>query len=331
MRLFDDFIKVEAREERVAEKSNLEKVLYTEEEIIKQYENDKRFEQYKGKEHVAYQLLYTTVKEKLSDIKISPELLKGYIESRDNTEENNQTRIRGMYSAALLEIICTKTPEAHTVIDGEGKTFNYLFYYIHNVKNLTLTNITGNFILYDSGSYEGSATNITLQNITGDDTLFNVGSNHGSATNITLTNIKGNWTLYQVGGNNGSATNITLQHITGNDTLNNAGKNGSATHITLHNVKGDWTLANAGTYCGSVKNVTLQRIQGDYLLYNAGSDHGSTQNILEENELNEKQKNLLTQIQKIAKTIHTLPLEEQTKAHEEITRLQKEIFTGENT
>ncbi len=353
MGLFDDLANVEVRDEVPVRKSDLEKVLDYEEKIIKQYKNDERFKHYsEEKELDAYQSLYTTVQEKLADINITSELLQKYIDARDNTTDNNLARIRGMYSAALLEIISTKTPDVHTFINGRGRTFNFLFYYIHNIKNISVTNIIGHNTLGHAGSNNGSATNITLTNITGDHTLYKAGSN-GNATNIVLNDIKGNNTLTNAGENNGSVANITLSNITGNNTLETAAWNGgSATNITLINItgkktlfnacgnngiaknitvtkiKGDYTLYNAGGWNGSAKNITVTKIKGDWTLYNA-IENGSITNILQENELTEKQKSILSQIESIVETMHTLSSEKQKKAHEEIARLQEEIFAEE--
>ena len=353
MSMFKGFSDVTVRDELKTEKSDLEKVIDVEEEIIKQYKNDERFELYSRGHFEAYRSLYQTTQEKLTDIKITQEILQGYIDAGDNTEENTQARIRGMYSASLLEIISTKTPETTTVIDGRGKTFNYLFYHIHNVKNLTLTNITGGYILKNAGSNHGRATNITLSNIKGNSSLQNAGIHGGSATNITLTNITGNNTLIDAGSHNGSATNITLNDITGDCTLYYAGLNGSVTNITLTNITGNNTLYDAGSHNGSAINITLTNIQGyytlfragenngsakniiltnikgAYLLFEAGAYNGSVANILQENQLNKKQKSILSQIETITETMHVLSLEEQSKAHDEIASLQKELFAGE--
>ncbi len=301
--MFNDFSKLEVRTETIQEKSDLEKVLDMETKIIEMYEIYERFEHYSdysGNEDDEYQSLYTAVQEKLANIKITQEVLQKYINARDNTEQNNQARIRGMYSAALLEIISTKTPEIHTFIDGKNKKFNFLFYHIQNVKNLTLTNIQGDYILYKAGM-NGSATNITLQHITGENTLSYAG-----------------W-------NGGSAKNITLIDVIGKDTLEHTGLNGSAKNITLSNITGNWTLCNAGSDHGSAKNITLNNITGNYALENAGQN-GSIQNILEENILTEKQKRIISKIKKIVKTMHILSLEEQTKMHEKIAELQNKIF-----
>ncbi len=280
--MFEELAKIETRKEMKVLKSDLEKVLNIEEKIIKKYENDERFKLYSGKHFEAYQSLYTTVQEKFSNREITPSLLQGYIDARDNTEKDTRAIIRGMYSAALLEIISTKKPETHTFIDGKGKTFNYLFYHIHNVKNLTLINIIGHNTLANAGLNGGNVENITLHKITGDCTLSFAGRGKGSAKHITLQDIKGNNTLSYAGWNGGSAQNITLRDITGHDTLHSA----------------DW-------------------------------NNGNLKNILQENQLTEKQKQILSQIELIAQTMYLLSFEEQTRAHDKIARLQKEIFAGE--
>ncbi len=280
IKLFNAFSELDVRNEQPQEKSDLEKVLAIEAEIIKQHENDERFKQYSENHLEAYKSLYILTQEKLTDVTVTPKLLQRYIDARENTGENTQALIRGMYSAALLEMISTKKPETFTIIEGKNKTFNYLFYCIHNVKNITIHNITGDWTLYNAGR-NGSAINITLTKIQGDYILENAGSDNGSATHITLNDIKGNWTLLNAGSNNGIASHITLTNITGDETLYDVGRNGSAT------------------------------------------------NILEEHQLNKKQKNILSQIQIIVENIHALSFEEQKRAHEQITRLQKEIFAGD--
>ena len=327
--MFDELAKIEVREERETPKSDLDKILDAEGEIIKQYEKDERFEMNSGKHSEGYQSLYKKTQEKLANIHVTPEILQLYIDARENTEDSPKTVIRGMYSAALLEIICTTQPDTHTFIDGRGKTFDFLFFEIHNIKNLTLINISGNFILYNAGSQKGSAEYITLHNITGDWTLGNAGSQKGSAQNITLQKIEGDHTFFEAARNSGNLEHITLTEITGNSTLYNAGYEGSIANITLSKIKGDETLYNAGSQKGSAQNITLSRIEGKETLKYSGSDKGIAKQILQEKELTEKQKNLLSRIETIVETIHTLSFEQQRVAHDEIARLQIEIFAGE--
>ncbi len=325
MRMFEDFSKLEVRTETIPEKSDLEKVLDVEKEIIKQYENDKRFEPYKGKHFEAYESLCQSTQEKLTDVTLIPEILQSYIDARDNTEENIQTIIRGMYSSAVLEIILARQPDSYTFIDGREKTFNHLFYCIHHVKNLTLQNIAGNNILYNAGRNNRNIKNIILQNITGNNILYNAGSDKGSVANIILDNVVGYNTLRNAGNWHGIVSNITLNNVKGDNILYQVSWKGNAKNITLNNVKGHNILYDAGRN-GSVANITLKQTTGNNILWNAGSDKGSVANILREYQLTEKQKNILLQIETIAKTIHTLSFEQQEKAHDEIAELKEEIF-----
>ena len=280
MKLFNRFGDVTVRNEVRQEKSDLEKVIDIEKEIIETYKTDEQFELYPKNENETYQLLYKTTKEKITDINITPELLQGYIDARDNPEENRKALIRGMYSAALLEIISTKTPETHTFIDGRGKTFNYLFYHIHNVKNLTLTNIKGNNILRNAGMYGGSATHIILNNVNGAYILEYAGSYKGSITHIILREIKGYYIFSYAGVHNGNLQNIVLTNVTGDYTLTAAAHSGNAKHITLINLKGDLTLFNAGSCSGNASNITLTNMKGKNILEKAGSFNGNLKNIL---------------------------------------------------
>ncbi len=324
--MFDDLKEVTVREEILPPKSDLDKILDAEEEIIKQYENDERFKQYGGKHSEAYKSLYTIVQEKFTGITLTPELLQGYTDARENTEENTAAIILGMYSAALLEIISTTQPEKTTVIDGKNKTFNYLFYRIHNIKNLTLHNIKGNCILYNAGSEHGSAQHITLTNIIGSHTLYNTGSEHGRARNITLKNIKGNYPLYNAGRDNGSLQNVILDNITGDCTLENAGFNGNAQYIILNQIRGDYTLRNISVAGSGAQKIILNKIKGDNTLLNVSVYAKEGREIREEHDLSRRQKIIISKIKKISKTIHALSLSKAKLAHDEIARLQKEIF-----
>ncbi len=328
MSLFNDFSKLEVRTETIPEKSDLEKILDIEEEIIKRYENDKQFEMYFPKKEEAYQLLYNTAKEKLKNVEINSRILQEYIDARDNTKENTSALIRGEYSAALLEIICTEKPEEYIFIDGRGKTFNYLFYHTKQVKNLTLINVNGNYILTYAGCNRGSATYVSLYNITGKWTLGNSGMYDGNATHITLNKITG-YGILACCGQDGTARHITLLNIKGNNTFSDvAWNNGKVEYVILNNISGELIFSNGAGHNGKINNVALKNINGLGTLVNNKENKKNMENILEEFELTKPQKKILSQIQLIVETIHTLPLEEQTKAHDEIAQLQTEIFTN---
>ncbi len=305
MGLFDELAKIEAREEKLVPKSDLDTIFTAEEEIIKEHKTDKMFEEYSQRHSEAYSLLKGSTQEKIADIKLTSEMLQEYISARENIEKDTVAIIRGMYSAALLELICKKNSNIKIYINGKGKTFNFLFYYINHVRNLTLKNISGNKVLYHAGSWNGSCEHLSLSGIKGEQILERAGSWNGSAKRIVINNIYGNRLLCYAGAHGGSIKHITVQNVEGNNTL---------TEVALGE--------------GSAKYLTLKRIKGDYTLKNAHINV-STKYILRENNSDKRQKEIFSQIEKIADIIHTLPFEEQKTAYDEIARLQKEIFSEE--
>ncbi len=302
-KMFEDYEKILVRDEIKKEPTDLEKILDLETEIVRSYGKDDTFQKYDYDE--IYSCIYNLVEEKAKEIKITPSLLQEYIDARENPEQNNIAIIRGMYSAALLEIICTTQPDTQTSIDGKGKTFNYLFFHIRNVKNLTLQNISGDNILRDAGS-NGSCEHIIIKNVTGHETLRNAGW-EGNATNIIISNLKGHNTLRYAGRNNKE----------------------SLKYVSLSEIRGDHTLGEAGNDNGSVEHVTAHKIEGYYTFHGLGENGGRAKHILQENDFTAKQKKILSRIESIVETIHTLSLEKQKKAHDEIAKLQEEIFAEE--
>ena len=372
MRMFDEFENVTVREETIPEKFDLEKVLDVEERIIEQYKNDDRLKKSSRQRHLAYQSIYETAQEKLADVTITSELLQEYIDARENTEENSEALIRGMYSAVFLDIIYTTKQTAQINLDGKGKTFNYLFCYVKNARNVTLQNIKGDHILTYAGIDEGHLDHIKLQNIkghhllavaglngkiehihldniTGSDTLYMAGREKGSVKYAVLHNVNGDNTL-KGAGIQGNLKQITLQNIIGHGTLYSACANGDAKHITLQNITGIHTFFEAGGYnglveyaifneikgrnalCyagkeGKIEKIALMNVRGKGLLLYAGSNEGCVENILKGNALTKKQKKLFTQISALTKKIHLLSFEDQKIAHDEIAKLQEEIFS----
>ncbi len=421
--LFTDYGTILTRDEIKKEPTDLEKILDLENEIITQYESNNNFGKNGLHHEEAYTLLYANVQEKIKNISLTPELLASYISTRENREENTKAIIRGMYSAALLQVTCFAQPDKSIFIDGRGKTFNYLFYHVKNASNvtiqnfkgnyifgkagldggyisyitlntiegnevfssagfngickyLTLTDITGDYILSGAGSEKGNIEYIELMNITGYNTLSGIGSQKGTAKHISLNNIEGSYTLVNAG-SDGNVSYLSINNLTGNKTLSNAGNNtgnishvtlynitgdhtlkdisseGNSTHITLTKIKGSNTLEFAGNGKGNINHITLSEITGDLTLSNASEDRGNIQHltlnkingndffqntcryggkinpILKEENFNERQKSILSKIQTIVETIHTLSFKEQKKAHEQIAKLQEEIFAGE--
>ncbi len=332
MKLFEELQDVDVRDEVQQEKSDLEKVLEIEDKIMKQYKTDERAKDIENHDGL-YDSLYADVQEKIKEISFSPKILQNYIDVRNNTTEYSEAHILGMYSAALLEHLCTTQPNTQIVIDGKDKTFNYLFYHVKNVKYLTLKNMKGRGILQNAGRNHGKIESIMLNNIIGDFTLYNAGSNHGIITYVTAENIKGDFTLAFIGSEKGNAKCILLNDSIGNEAFHSAGViNGNATHITVNNVVDRiflstyWSLIDI-----SYLTVTNETKKGkQILIIDAFQEFRSSEQLLiEKKRITKQQQEISTKISIIGKSMSELSFEEQKNAHDKIAELQKEPFTEE--
>ena len=302
MGMFDELKDVEAREEVHQEKSDIEKILDTEKEIIERFKSDERTQDhYKVRE--LYPLIYGSVEEKSKKITITREIVQSYINARDNLETDSSAILRGMYSAALLELSCKKEPDKKITINGNGKVFNYLFHYIKNVSNVVIQNFKGKEILRYAG-LAGKIKHITCRDIEGDELLSRAAQYNGVAEHINCINIKGDNTLYSIGykgkieyilceniagsrtlGNasgRGNAKYIICRNITGSATLAFVGSEGSVQHISCINITGDSTLEGTGQYHKSAKYLTLENVEGNRTLYNGGGDGGINHIIIDQ-------------------------------------------------
>ncbi len=325
MGMFYDFKDVEVRTEIVIEQSEIEKILDIEVEIIKQCKRDRRFNEQSEKHSEAYESLYSLTVRKTKEIDFSSELLQEYLKMRDNEKEDSEAIIRGMYSAALLEIICKANSGKSIFIDGKDKKFNYLFYRAKNASNLTIKNFKGNAIFASVGG-NGQIECITLHNINGNYTFLDSGRN-GKMKHIVLSNITGDYTFAYAGGDKGVIEHTILIDITGERTFTNAATRGTLKHLTLTNIKGDNTFAE-GNLDGRAEYITLTDITGRHILGPVGL-HGSVEHLLREEDITTKQKEIVKKINELAKSMHSLSFEEQKFEYNEIARLQKEIFAGE--
>ena len=347
--MFDGFDQLDVRMEERREKSMLEIALDFEKKVLDKYGMMSCLG-WDSRELNLYNHLFHYIEQEFQAKLFDHDFFEKYIQARDNSRKNDESLIRGMYLGILLEMYCDRTDEP-IVIDGKNKVFHYLFYGAKKIKNLTLENISGDKILKLSGSAGKTAENISLRNVTGDEILFGLGSDNGIAKYITLNNIRGNKTLENAGSNKGSIKNMILNNIKGDRTLTDAGRNGgSVSFMTLNKVEGRDTLWYAGSDKGSIENITLHNTRGHNILGNAGSNYGSAslillnditgnyrhyhvgrhgisiKDIFTRNQGNTNQKLIFSRIESIVSTIHTLPFEEQKSAHDEIARLQKEIF-----
>ncbi len=350
MSFFREFSDVESREEIPQIVSDLEKVLDIETEMIKQYKNSNIFELYHSENPQAYKLIHSETEERLRDINLDSNLLQQYIDARENKEMDIVAIIRGMYSAALLEIITTKKPHTQTIIDGNNRnrTWNFLFSHVKHAKNVAVKNIKGNYILSFAGSYGGNVEGISCENIRGSYTLSHAGSDSGKIEYLLLSNIKGHKTLEGASMHKGNLQKTVLHNIKGDFTFSGSRMlSGNIQDITLHDIEGDYTLTAMGDEY-KIKNVVLTKIKGDDTFSSIDcackvnctafnhiigegtlKDTGFSFNrsILLEHQLNEPQKKIILEIEKIAESMHTLSLAEQKIAHDEIAELQTEIFS----
>ncbi len=306
MGIFSYLKDVNARHEKPQEKTALDAVLDLEAKVIAQYKMRDQTRTDSSEQNDAYCKLLRYTQEKIMSIKITQEVLQKYINVRDNSEEDSEAIIRGMYSAALLEIICTTQPEKAILIDGKGKTFNYLFYHVKNASNVLVQNFKGNEILFSAGSY------------------------NGRIQNMICNNIMGNYLLQNIGRSKGRVKHITAIHIFGNEMLADiASVNGTAKYITAISVKGDTALAYLAGLNGEVEYVAAMNVEGKGIFESPGLNCGGVKHLIRGNDLDLQQKQILSRIEKIVESMSGLSSEEQKKAHDEIARLQTEIFAGE--
>ncbi len=308
MKLFQEFSDVTVRTETIPEKSDLEKVLDTEEEIIRQYKTNRLFDKTSRHGGEGYLLLHASVQDKLREVNCSSEILRAYISMRDNSEEKTESIIRGMYSAALLEIGSTTESNENFFINGKGRTWNYLFYQVRHAKNITIEHFKGNKILSCAGSHKGNVENVIVNHVIGNEILQGAGNTDGTVKHLFLNDIQGNHTLASTGLDRGTAEHIALNQIRGDYTLAyTTAKDGHIHGITINKVKGLFTLDHINKYYQNNKSSFLYGIQ-----------------------MSTKQEEILEKMKSLIENMHTLLPIEQKETYKEIARLQKEIFLEKN-
>ncbi len=266
MSMFNDFSELEVREETIPEKSDLEKVLDIEDEILNEkwdiHFNHLDEEQ---KEDVFYSELYKNCKKRLEGVSLSSDLLQLYLDSRENTDDTVTGFERGYFSAILLELYCLQNPKKPLFLDGRNKIFHELFSHARYVSNLTLRNVYGEGILSRAGIH-GKIENVFIENIIGNFLLYEAGMSGGQIKNILVKTVKGNSTL-EYAATGGTGENITVMDIQGDRTLISLGKNsGRVQFVQAINIQGNFTLSFAGSEKGEVNYVTLANSRGMNLL-----------------------------------------------------------------
>jgi len=256
MRRFDEFGNVTARDEVKTEKSDLEKVLDVEKEIINQYEQDKRLDigtvGIAGIKELYAEILLRTQFDLPTSI--SQEILQQYLDARENSEKNEEAKLRGIYSSILLERTCSS--KKNVFLTGQNKRWSYLFYFLHCAQNISLESFLGDEMLLGAGCGE-----------------------RANVENISLRSMQGKNILAAGGAYKGSLKYVSLAEISGYGVLNNAGNEGNIDNVTLSNITGDDTLARSGRENGKIKHVSVTGIYGRNLLISAGGDDGKIDHI----------------------------------------------------
>ena len=275
--MFGGFDKLTSRDETPSPKSSLNIILDTEEEILKKYTQDKRINDFDKLQNDLYLSILEDIREKIKDVTYTSETLQMYIDARENPF-SDEGKIRGMYSGALLEILCKRSQDPIS-IDGKGKKWNYLFFHTKHLQNLSIRNFTGGHILSCIGSYKGSAKNISVKEIYGFRTLSCAGSVSGSVENLCCEFLQGDEILYHAGNEKGTLSNASLKFIKGDSILlGGAIDQGKIYNLYVENIEGRRNLAAMGREKGCIENVTVLNNKGHFFLSRLG-ESGTAKNI----------------------------------------------------
>ncbi len=277
MGLFNEFAKVETRKEIPSLKSDLEKVLDIEREIITQYKNDERIKDVNTLQNELYLSILNDTQEKIKNTTYTSQTLQEYIDTREN-QFSDEGKIRGMYSGALLEILCKRSQDPIS-IDGRGREWHYLFFHAKHIQNLSVQKFYGSNILAHIGSYKGSVQNVSVKKIKGSGTLSHAGSVSGSVKDLHCKYMQGDDLLYSAGREKGTLSNITLTFVKGDDILlGGASYEGKMHNLYVENITGKHNLKSMGLQKGVIENVTVLNNKG-YLLLSRLGESGSAKNI----------------------------------------------------
>ncbi len=321
MKLFKELADTSVREEKSGEKSALEHILDCEKNIIDTFLKDEVFEGGYITNGLLYEELIIKTQNILQQDFISESMIQAYIHSRENTAKDTEAHLRGMYSSALLQLLCMKNSNQVT-IDGRGKEFNFLFFMLKYAGNVTVKNFRGKNILAGAGSFGGSIKNIDVSNIIGDGVLRYCAIVKGKAENIVATRLKGAYLISSVGADNGSAKNVTITNCVGDNILSWLGcQEGSAENIVATYLIGDNALAMTSANKGYAKNVASSWIKG-----RENYDHSFIENHRKYAHFIPGKRYLLKKITQLSEKISEELPEKRKMIHKEIARLQKLLF-----
>ncbi len=266
MKLFEELRAVEVKEETQVQKSDLEKVLEVEEQVLKSVSQEDLLEDLKSDFFCSklYPMIYDFCVKELENIQFSSELLQGYVDARVNEDSTGSGHPRGYFSGALLEMLCRTNSGKHIFIDGRNKIFHYLFMHAKYVSHLTLKNVQGDGILSGAG-IGGIIEDVFLENAEGYFIFNTAGAHGGKIRNVTAKNVKGD-SLFQCAAMEGIGENITVIQVQGNFTFYNVGKAGRVTSVQAIDVQGNNTFSFAGCDGGEVRYGLLADSSGTNVL-----------------------------------------------------------------
>ena len=346
--LFSDYNSLLVRETTEIS-SSLEKLLDVEEEIIKIYlKKYLTLGIFIPSDSKAHDELISNIKQRVG-YEITEDLLRAYLSSRENRSKDNEAHMRGIFSSALLEL-AQSSKNLPISLNLQGRLFNYLFYGLTNVKNITLENVQGDDILGNAGSF-GTVENIIVKDICGERLLCWAGSNKGHIKNIIGTNIRGINAFSCLGGENGFAENITAVDVYGNFSFSSLGCDGEGENgqrQNVHSVVGMNLFGNKFfselAYEGYVKNIFAYQLKGRNLFDNFSFggkvedcfifpkvklflDQSKRESCFQYEQIDASKQESLDHLMNYAKTICQLPVEERANVHEKIARLHGDLFS----
>ncbi len=352
MKLFDQFTEINIREEKTSI-SNIEKLLHIEGKVMDLFKQD-----YHAtvdsmiSPRKLYEKILDQTKIWLEDVEISEKVLQRYIDARENTfniqteEARGEATLRGIYSGVLLELLCQKTDESVS-FNGHGRNWSYLFYSARNIKNVSITHFSGNYILSGIGTSKGEVKNISASHIVGDNLLNGVGI-LGTATNIFAHNIEGNNTLADIG-MHGKAEGIIAKNIRGYCTLRLAGSRGDVSSVVILHNMGNVLLQDCALI-GKLSNVLIDNIHGEGTLSSAGKMYGIAENIFtrdiigretykeakfhnhrEYETMSAREQMIFNEIVLLAESMETTAISERENVFEKIKELQNKMIAEEET
>ncbi len=140
----------------------------------------------------AYKLLYLDLNEKAKDLLFDASDFNDFIiASANQPEHSEEWKIAlGLFTGCLLHIWSEQHPEIAVHINGYDTRFDYLFYFAHQVGDLFLSNIDGDYILAFAGSHGGHVGRVELQNVRGYGVGFKVGF-EGQAEKFVMNDTEG--------------------------------------------------------------------------------------------------------------------------------------------